>query len=792
MAGINRGSSYRRQPPWETRDALNVRGYGTLEGAARGGQRGGLERVLPENLGGPIHMLAQVTRIAAEGESVNTYWYDEFTGVTDRWTAYSWIGAMMPTKKSLSGTFLQSDDQVGGVYENVDIDAGEDYSMTLNIVPFKGRHWGTYKAYCRMNDTTPDATADGITAVLTFDSDGAVGGQLESRVAGSLTTYAYDLSSVNLTLFEDDVLDQLGNNIVDIDDNDVVVNVRADNTNAQFKVVVSDNTIQVYWRGVNLITQVVPAPSGELMGMAMQAPGPYPDSLCLTDRWTIAGYTSGLNERVRRTHLVASEGGDLWVERIIGSITEEFTDVLTDGVPLQAAERAQILYIANHGASLHTTATGALATTALTDSEVADFSSYGISPTTHIAELFAVSGTVVAGTYGIASVATGTINLVGSTGTGDCSFRIIPSVKQYNPETNALTMLTATAGQVPANCDLICVYRDRLVLAIDHLWYMSRAGNPQDWDYSPDTLDAQRAVAGLSADAGQIGESVTALIPFSDDYLIFGCANSLWVLRGDPAAGGRIDNLSYEVGILSGNAWCHGSLGEVYFLSRDGIYMLEPGPMVAPQPLSRDKLPRELRELDPMHSRISMTWDPEERTVMIHATPGIYWAYSTRNGAFWEDSLNTDHQPYSSLNFKTEVRGAAGAIYGCEDGYIRTLSPDCQTDDGYSIQSHVDYGPFRIAHDLNEGLMKVIEGTLAHASGPVLWGIKAGFGSEDAQRSEIIADGEWSGDGLQFTDRPRVRGGSAILRLSSEGVLSWVVEKVMGIIGPAGRNRRRS
>jgi hypothetical protein len=327
-------------------------------------------------------------------------------------------------------------------------------------------------------------------------------------------------------------------------------------------------------------------------------------------------------------------------------------------------------------------------------------------------------------------------------------------------------------------------------MAKDHLWYMSRAGDPGDWDYSPSALDAGRAVAGSSTDAGYIGEAVTALIPFSDDYLIFGCSNSLWVLRGDPAAGGRIDNLSYEIGIVSPRAWCHGSLGEVYFLSTDGIFRLAPGPTVSPEALSRDKLPRELKHINARNSRITLAYDPDARCVLINATPGTHWVYDIRSGAFWQDTLRVGHQPYSAMNFKTDVEGYSGAVIGGNDGYIRTYSVQCETDDGYPIDSYVDLGPFRIGDDLHEGKLKQLEATLAYGSGPVEWSIRAGYCGESAQKGTDSASGEWSGDGLQFTDRPRVRGGAIVVRLASYGQLGWVIEKLWGIIGQAGRNRR--
>lgn len=151
-------------------------------------------------------------------------------------------------------------------------------------------------------------------------------------------------------------------------------------------------------------------------------------------------------------------------------------------------------------------------------------------------------GTAIAGTYAISSVAAGNITLAWAAGSGACAYRIERAPKIYDPLTNTIYILGATAGQVPTGCPLVCRYLDRIVLAgaeiAPHVWYMSRQGNPNDWDYSQ--TDSQRAVAGTSSEAGVPGDPLTALVPHSDDYLVMGCRNSLWRMRGDPAYGGSL------------------------------------------------------------------------------------------------------------------------------------------------------------------------------------------------------------------------------------------------------------
>ena len=94
---------------------------------------------------------------------------------------------------------------------------------------------------------------------------------------------------------------------------------------------------------------------------------------------------------------------------------------------------------------------------------------------------------------------------------------------------------TSTYGSLPDKAYLGTLYRGRPVLAGDpahpYQWYMARQNNPWDWAYVAN--DAQSPVAGGNADAGETGDIIRALISYKDDYLIFGCASSVWYLSGD-------------------------------------------------------------------------------------------------------------------------------------------------------------------------------------------------------------------------------------------------------------------
>lgn len=179
-------------------------------------------------------------------------------------------------------------------------------------------------------------------------------------------------------------------------------------------------------------------------------------------------------------------------------------------------------------------------------------------------------------------------------------------------------------GVPPLGCSLCCTYRGRLVLAggaWGPLWYMSRILTPTDWDYGYDPNDPSRAVAGESATTGGIPDNLTALIPHSDQYLLFGCAESLWLLTADPAYGGQIVALSRDIGVLGPGAWCSLPDMSTVILSRDGLYLIPAGASGYPQPISRPNLPAELVDVDWQANRISMAYDVQARGLHLSITP---------------------------------------------------------------------------------------------------------------------------------------------------------------------------
>jgi hypothetical protein len=128
-------------------------------------------------------------------------------------------------------------------------------------------------------------------------------------------------------------------------------------------------------------------------------------------------------------------------------------------------------------------------------------------------------------------------------------------------------------GQMPPIATQVKRYKDRACLIGNtqdpHQYYQARQGNPYDWRYAAD--DESSPYAGGNSHAGKVGDPIVAQIPFRDDYMVYGGTVSMWLLRGNPASGGSLDELTRETGIVSPEAYCLGPNNELYWMGITGL-----------------------------------------------------------------------------------------------------------------------------------------------------------------------------------------------------------------------------
>ncbi len=249
-----------------------------------------------------------------------------------------------------------------------------------------------------------------------------------------------------------------------------------------------------------------------------------------------------------------------------------------------------------------------------------------------------------------------------------------------------------TSGSLPAKCYLGCWYRGRAVISGDpndpHQWYMSRQLNPFDFAYV--SGDAQTAVAGTNADAGKVGDIVRALIPFHDDYMIFGCASSLHYLQGDAAVGGELHSVDDFSGIFGAQSWCFDKKGDLYLFGADGLSRIRKG-MIHLENLSLLSLPTLVKDeaANPETHRITLGYDFDRDAITICITlladgSNSDYYFDIKGLGFFPETYPNACGVYSQLYYPSNSTANADLLHGCTDGYIRKFD-DTKKDDDIGI-----------------------------------------------------------------------------------------------------------
>lgn len=377
---------------------------------------------------------------------------------------------------------------------------------------------------------------------------------------------------------------------------------------------------------------------------------------------------------------------------------------------------------------------------------------------------------------------------------------------------------TTTYGSMPAKAYLGCLYRGRCVLSgspnYPHQWYMSKIGDPWNWDYS--STDPLTAVAGNNADAGEIGDIIRALIPYKDDYLIFGCANTIWLLTGDPAHGGSIDEVDGTVGMFGANSWCFDGDGNLYFFGTGGIYRIPLG-FRNVENLTEISLPNLVSDEDanPETHRITMAYDRKRHGILICITKlsdgsnSNYW-YDLKLKGFFPESYPVECGPYSLFYYAANDNDYADLLVGSKDGYIRkfksaTTAAGKDDDTGGSTDPIESYCVWPIQHltEDNDKEGKLTSLTIELAGGAsgttfantdnVSYEVHIGDDAETIIENILdgataFTSGTLSGTGRKARIRTRVRGAYIGLKLlNSTASETFGINKIYGEVKDAGK-----
>lgn len=373
-------------------------------------------------------------------------------------------------------------------------------------------------------------------------------------------------------------------------------------------------------------------------------------------------------------------------------------------------------------------------------------------------------------TGGSGALATNTTRVYSAEAFGKLYFADGQNEKVFTASNTTVNTWTASAGTLPDGGGgekprLIEQWRGRIVLSgienDPHNWFMSAAGDPTDFDYSPIPEVETQAIAGNNSLAGKVGDKINCMIPYNDDLLVFGCDHSIWQMTGDPVAGGRIDLIDDTVGMAWGRPWCKAPDGAVYFFSsRGGVYRMRLGGN--PERISIHTIEKEWIGLDLNTNIINLTWNDEEVGIHIHITrldvtgQANHYFYDVRNEAWWKDTYPDNLNPVAIKIFDGDEWTDRTILIGSEDGYVRELDSGTFDDDGTLIESFVWIGPIMVGEGRDTIVLTELAASVANTGGgSVSWevyGYNCANELADAFNLLQLEDEGfiWTEDGLGF------------------------------------------
>lgn len=799
VAGLDESAPHQSQPPYTTPEALNVRPRDTLSGRARGGGRPGLRLAYNYHTSTDYGSFGAPVRCIAEVDYVDTNnldeWSDDFEGnaLGESWEGIETLGSAddRPFPALFSGGLCYNTTSTlqAAATSTPAIDYDDSYSVWIDIVPWKGEFSGTYRLYAGLQSATPDEDY-GVVCEFTLNANGGYSGFLRRYYAGAIA--GAGAQTVTFTSTTDGPI---------CPGRLVLYHVGA--------AVAANGRYELQWQDQYVVGATSPVERAAFsnmygVGFGLRYDGSATDGRACVSQFG-ARFYSTTNVRVLQRHQVAIANSKLFYSSArVGALVEHATAV-SSVAPISAVSWGQFLYVAN-GGNIIGQGTGRIYDPgppgAYMDADAAvDFSAApynidentvnegaGYDPPVYVLEIVQANKGIRLGTYRIVGwwntndklLFTGYLGYTVDAAGIPCKWRIIERPIIYNPnaspspaiaywyartqETSSPVTYKYDKGEVPCGCRIIARYFDRVWMAgsPEHLGFASRLGDPFDWNFAQ--TDSGRAYSIQTSDAGAIGERVTALVPFGEDYMVIGCVDSLWRIVGDMPNGGYITNISRAVGVATQSSWCRTPEGYLLFVSRDGIYALSPGSGSLPAPIGT-QIPAQLKYCIQNGSRLSMAWDQRSNGAWIfhtqdNVTKRAHWWFDWSSKRFWPVALPDGFAPTA---ISTDEIGRV--MLGGRDGTMRMFDEHAGNDCGLDIDSYVKIGPFRSGDARRRVRVANLRGTLGNDSGPVEWSLHVSPTGENVLAADPFQSGLWD-SGQNHTTDPRAGGGAVVLRLS--------------------------
>ncbi len=296
------------------------------------------------------------------------------------------------------------------------------------------------------------------------------------------------------------------------------------------------------------------------------------------------------------------------------------------------------------------------------------------------------------------------------------------STKNMVAYSTTFNTLSTSTDPAPTFCSQNVNWRGRYLLYQDannpQNIYAARTGNPYDFNYA--ATDPAAAWAANFSESGQIGQPVTAFIPFNDDLAIVSCIDQMWLIEGDPSDGGSFVLLSEHMGMLGPQAWTTTPNHDLYFVGTSGMYMLRPfwAQYMPPQLLTGQNYDQFFTQLDRNANTVSLAYDEVHKYIHIYVNPvstqagstggGEHLIFDTRNGGLWPVQYAAFAGPTCVTSF---VPGSGNVkqilALGGLDGNIHQIDDAATDDEGTAIQSFITFAPINPFPDRAAILQKI-------------------------------------------------------------------------------------
>jgi hypothetical protein len=374
------------------------------------------------------------------------------------------------------------------------------------------------------------------------------------------------------------------------------------------------------------------------------------------------------------------------------------------------------------------------------------------------------------------------------------------------PHQSDWVMHPSKTTALPTRLYLICRYNGRVVAAGNPekpgAWYMTRQADPFDLDF---TTDLQSPVSSDNGDYGEVGDIIKALVPYHDDYLIFGCQDSIHYVQGDPKAGGARLVLSDTIGFFGDASWTFDGDGNLWFYGTGGLNKMSVSTGISkPQNISNDLIANLTTTIDadPHTHKVIMGYDKARNGIKLVSTnlsTGAnkgYWI-QIRPFGVWAESVDSTIAIYSMVAHNDTNPDNSALLLGGKDGFIRKEDDATKDDKGTStdltITSEVLLPVIPAGRD-NSSKGKILSTTVITSGGASggssadTDGVTVGFYKADTVEEvvEDVRDGNTAdysqtitGGGHTGRIKKKIVGRAIGIKLSnSTAAQSWSVEAV--------------